>query len=467
LKINLGTLTISSLLFNCLLVFTSSILLSSQNLSFAQYPERIEELTRKLEELNKQLEACGSDLGCFQSKMAQIQQLSKEVQSLQKDLNKNPEKLAEGFASNLPKENEFPPPFDKISKPWLEHIMAVSTVFKLNCETISNTREEIADWLDDIYKKGKGLNGPGWNLPLAKCEETTIKLIEHGTINKPDFMYLDYNLQFVDKAIWLVKYNLIVGGRHMKLHDKLSYALGLADQNKRNAAILSYSGWIMDQSKKPPIKKPLIRYEILEEELITFMGTQVPSYKGYTMILPIIIEDPKDKYKIGKVSEYLLALPYQIVRFYTANPEEYIDTYVELTEDTFTPEDIQGFFEQGNFKKSYSSGGVTQEIEIGSLSLDCDEQSSSGKGAIVLAGDCIDHGGYVIANDKTTITVNGKIVAKIGDKVLCFKHGKTEIIASSKSNVLSEKKQIARIGDKTKCGAKIIGGSMDTFAGDK
>jgi len=101
------------------------------------------------------------------------------------------------------------------------------------------------------------------------------------------------------------------------------------------------------------------------------------------------------------------------------------------------------------------------------LSLDCDEQLSSGKGALVLAGDCIDHGGYVIANDKTTTTVNGKLVAKIGDKVLCFKHGKTEIIATYKSNVLSNKKQIARIGDKTKCGAKIIGGSMDTFAGDK
>ena len=457
----------SSPFLNILLTIIISLLLFSHQSLFAQYPERIEELTRKLEELNRQLEACGSDMGCFQSKMVQIQQLSKEVQSLQKDLNKNPQKLAEDFAGNLPKENQFPAPFDKISKPWFEHTMAISTVLKLNCETISNTRQEVADWLDEIYKKGKGLNGPGWALPLAKCEETSVKLIEHGIINEPGSMYLDYNLQFVDKVAWIVKYHLIVGNRHMKLHDKLSYSLGLADQNKRQAVVLSYRGWIIDHSKNPPVKLPFTSYEILEEELITFMGTQVPSYKGYTMIFPKIIEDQNNKYKIGKASGYLLTLPYQIVRFYTAKPGEYFETTVDFMDDTFTPEEVHVFFEQGNFKKSYSSGGVTQEIEIGSLSLDCDEQFSSGKGAIVLAGDCIDHGGYVIADDKTTTNVNGKIVARIGDKVLCFKHGKTEIIATNKSNVLSNKKQIARVGDKTKCGAKIIGGSMDTFAGDK
>lgn len=465
MKINLSTFPKSIFLFNYLLAFTASILLSSFNLSYAQYPERIEELTRKLEVLNKQLEACGSDMGCFQSKMAQIQQLSKEVQSLKQDLNKNPEKLSKGFANNLQKENEFPPPFDKISKPWIEHTMAVSTVLKLNCKTISETRQEVSDWLDEIYKKRKGLGGPGWALPLAKCEETSVKLIEHCTINEPGYMFLDYNLQFVDKVAWIVKYHLIVGGQNMKLHDKVTYSLGLADQNNRKAAVLSYRGWIMDQSKNPPVKLPFTSYEILEEEVPAFMGFL--SFQGYTMIFPGIVEDPTDKYKVGKVSEYKLILPLQIIRFYTAKPDEYIETTVDFMEDTFTPEEVHGFFEQGNFKKSYSSGGVTQEIEIGSLSLDCDEQSSSSKGAIILAGDCIDHGGYVIADEKVTTTVNGKPIAKIGDKVLCFKHGKTEIIASSNSNVLSNKKQIARIGDKTKCGAKIIGGSMDTFAGDK
>jgi len=457
----------SSPFLNTLLTIIISLLLFSQQSLFAQYPERLEELTQKLEALNKQIEACGSDIGCIQSKTSQLKQLSKEIQSLYKDLNKNPEKLIEGFADNLPKENEFPPPFDKITKTWLKHTMAASTLLRLKCETINNTREEVLDKIDEIFKKEKNLTGSGLLLPLSHCKETTVNLKEHGILNEPGLFYLDYSLQFTDRAVWIAGYYLIVEDRHINVKEKHSYMLGLADPPKRNTAVLSYDGWIMDQSKSPPVKKPLIRHEILEEELITFIGTQVPSYKGYTIIFPKIIEDPKDKYKVGKVTEYLLTLPYQIVRFYTANPEEYIDNYVEFTEDTFTPEEIQGLFEQGKFKKSYSKGGVTQEIEIGFPPFGCDELTTSSKGAIILSGDCIDHGGYVIANDKTTITVNGKTVAKIGDKVLCFKHGETEIIASGNNNVLSEKKQIAKIGDKTKCGAKILGGSMDTFAGNK
>ena len=69
------------------------------------------------------------------------------------------------------------------------------------------------------------------------------------------------------------------------------------------------------------------------------------------MIFPVVVEDPKDKYKIGKVTEYRLTLPVQTVRFYTANPDEYIETFVETTTDPFTPEEVQGFFEKGNFKK--------------------------------------------------------------------------------------------------------------------
>lgn len=451
--------------FSLLLFVIISTLISSHSLTCAQYPERIEELTKKLEVLNKQLEACGTNIGCVQSKMAQIQQLTQEIQFIQQELNKDPEKLSEGFASNLPKENEFPPPFDVISKPWIEHVMPLSTILKLDCDYITNSRVEIADWLDEIYKKGRGLNGPGWPLLLAKCEETSIKLNEYGILDESDMYYLKYNMQFVDKAVWLVKYNLIVGERHMKVHDKHYYALGLADNNKRNTAVLSYDGWILDQSKDPPVKKPLIRYEILEEEVPAVLGWLYVT--GYTMIFPVIVEDPKDKYKIGKVTEYRLSLPVQTVRFYTANPDEYIDTYVETPVDAFSPEEVQGFFDQGNFKKSYTDGSVRQDLEIGSISLDCDETESSENGAIVLAGDCIDHGGYVIASDNITTTVNGKPIARIGDKVLCFKHGKGEIVASANTNVLNMKKQIARIGDKTSCGGKIIGGSMDTFAGDK
>ncbi len=441
------------------------ILLLSHNLSFAQDATKIEELTRKLEEINKQIEGCGTDINCVQSKLKQLEQATKEIRSLRNQIEADPEGAMDELINTLPKENEFPSPFDEISKDWLKHISLVSSTLRLNCEKINKYREDVLHKIDEIYKEGKGLTGPGWPLPLSHCKETTVNLKEHGILNEPGLFYLDYSLQFTDKAVWVARYWLIVGDRHMNAKEKHSYRLGLADPHKRSSAVLSYSGWIMDQSTDPPVKLPLTRYEILEQKII-YMGVQVPSYKGYTMIFPGIIEDPNDTNKIGKVAEYGLTLPYQIVRFYSANPELFVENTVEVTGDTFTPEEIQGFFEQGKFKKSYSAGGVTQDIEIGFPPLGCDEQLSSSKGAIILAGDCIDHGGYVIANDKNT-TVNGKPVARIGDKVLCFKHGETEIIASANNNVLSKKKQMARIGDKTNCGAKLLGGSRDTFAGNK
>ena len=155
------------------------------------------------------------------------------------------------------------------------------------------------------------------------------------------------------------------------------------------------------------------------------MGVLVPSYQGYTMILPEnIVMDKNDKYKLGRVTNYRMMLPYQIVRFYSGlNSELFLentDLVVDLSgsvDEQFSPEQIQTFFQQGKFTKNYSYGGITQSLEIGFPAFECDEQTTSSKGAIVLAGDCIDHGGYVIASDNSTI-VNGKPVARIGDKVV-------------------------------------------------
>ncbi|MCK4823651.1 PAAR domain-containing protein, partial [bacterium] len=186
----------------------------------------------------------------------------------------------------------------------------------------------------------------------------------------------------------------------------------------------------MDHSSEPPVKLALNSYDIFKQEVVE-TGVQSPSYKGYTRIYPSnVIEDPNDKFKLlGKVTEYRLLLPYQIVRFYPASkPELYVENTIllvlltEIIDEVFTPEEIRGFFQEGKFKKSYGFGDITQELEIGYPPLGRDQQVTSLAGAIVLSGDCIDHGGYVIASDTST-TVNGKPVARIGDKVLCYKHG--------------------------------------------
>jgi uncharacterized Zn-binding protein involved in type VI secretion len=250
--------------------------------------------------------------------------------------------------------------------------------------------------------------------------------------------------------------------------------LGLADSSLRRCRVTSFSGWIMGEINSKPVQFPLNRYKIFEQGVIE-TGVQPPSNRNYARIYPNnIIEDPKDRFKLlGKVTEYKMLLPYQIVRFYCAgNPELYVENTIlltllnEVTDEVFTPEEVQKFFQDGKFKKTYGFGDITQELEIGYPPLGCYDQITSTAGAIILNGDCIDHGGYVVASD-TNMTVNGKAVARIGDKVICHKHGKTEIIASSKTELIVGKKPVARIGDRTKCGAHLLGGSMNTFAGNK
>jgi uncharacterized Zn-binding protein involved in type VI secretion len=464
---------ISAKNFLFLFCFFISILNTSNGLTFAQDSKKIEELTRKLENLNKQIEACGDDIGCIQGKMNQIQQVSNEIQKFQNELQKDPSSIEEELINTVPKESQFPPPFDKITEEWLRHTFSASRVLRFDCNKINSTRENVLDKIDKIYKKDKGLTGPPFPLPLVYCEETTVTLKERGKLNEPDQYYLEYEVEFTDNAAWTSDYILLIGDKYLDYEEKLSYKLGLAHPHNRNAKVINYTGWIMDNSKKPPLKLPINRYKILEQDIID-IGVQVPSYKGYTLIFPDnIIEDKKNKHKLGEVKSYRMVLPHQIVRFYSdLNPELFLEN-TELVADLnstideqFSAEEVQMIFQKGEFAKIYSTKGITQELEIGIPSLGCNEQLSSSKGAIILSGDCIDHGGYVIATDKSTI-VNGRPVAKVGDKVICFKHGETEIVLTENINVTSNKKRIARIGDKTKCGAKLLGGSRNTFAGNK
>ncbi len=406
--------------------------------------------------------------------LAKVEQLNQLIDELQKEIHNNPGEIADNIVNTLPNESKFLPPFEKLGKLWLEHELVSTTDLKLNCETIDKTKEAILDEIEKIYKKGKGLPGEKWPLPIYDCIETYVNLREHGTVNEPDICYLSYNLEISDKAVWLAYYYLLLGENQFSFHDDLLYRLGLADPHERRSVVTNYSGWIMDYSSGSPVKLALNRYDILEQEIIDPLVRSLSS-KTYTMIFPSdFIEDPNDKYNpLGKVTEYRLLLPSQIVRFYPASkPELYVENTIllfllaEILDEVFTPEEVQGFFKEGKFNKSYGGGDITQELEIGYPPLGCDNQPTSEKGAIVLSGDCIDHGGYVIASD-TSMTVNGKPVARIGDKVICFQHGKTEIVASSGTDFTVGKKPVARIGDKTKCGAELLGGSMDTFAGDK
>ena len=81
----------------------------------------------------------------------------------------------------------------------------------------------------------------------------------------------------------------------------------------------------------------------------------------------------------------------------------------------------------------------------------------------IVVGDKIDHGGAVVSSTATT-DIDGKRVARIGDKVTCSQHGDT-VIAAGDPTVIIDGQPVARHGDKTACGATLIAGQPRTFIG--
>jgi len=81
--------------------------------------------------------------------------------------------------------------------------------------------------------------------------------------------------------------------------------------------------------------------------------------------------------------------------------------------------------------------------------------------SIIRLGDKTTHGGVVIQASPFTDSGNIK-VARIGDLVACPGHGPCPIITGDPT-MLVDGKPVARHGDKTACGASLIASQFNTL----
>lgn len=75
----------------------------------------------------------------------------------------------------------------------------------------------------------------------------------------------------------------------------------------------------------------------------------------------------------------------------------------------------------------------------------------------ILIGDKTSHGGVVVQGSPAS-TVDGKPIARVGDKVTCPRrgHGGTTVIVSGDPTCIIDGQPAARHGDKTACGATLL-----------
>lgn len=80
----------------------------------------------------------------------------------------------------------------------------------------------------------------------------------------------------------------------------------------------------------------------------------------------------------------------------------------------------------------------------------------------ILIGDRTSHGGVVVQGSPVS-TVDGKSIARVGDKVTCPKrgHGGTTVIVSGDPTCIIDGQPAARHGDKTACGATLLSSQVN------
>jgi uncharacterized Zn-binding protein involved in type VI secretion len=74
---------------------------------------------------------------------------------------------------------------------------------------------------------------------------------------------------------------------------------------------------------------------------------------------------------------------------------------------------------------------------------------------VIRVGDKTSHGGEVISGS-ASMKIDGKDVARVGDKVTCPLHPSETVINSGSESYIIDGQPVARDGDTTACGATLI-----------
>jgi len=434
-----------------------------------------------------ELDSCKNDLDCMLIVSKKLEKLTKELEVAQttkpnKQNTNTPNKNTQmGEQPKVPPTSDkqpnksapfntqgtFPPPFESITQPWLEHITAANPKpgETTDCELINKTREKLLSEISKVYNNNDNIIPWGYPLTITFCNDAKVVTKELGEINVPHLMSLKYNIRTEEKPSWIATYNIYFDEYNYRLSNVIYFRLW--DAPSSATIINDHSGWEWDNSVDPPVTLPIDQVSLLstdKEDKVWEFGFGDISYTNIS---------PAGYNSKGEITDYMLWLHYEPTRFYpNGKPENYVENIRGTVFEKLSREDILSALKQGEYNAYYNetdftgTTNVTKEVTITFTPTKCDSANSAGNGAIVLAGDCIDHGGDVIAS-KSGFFVNNKQVAFVGDEVMCMQHGLKKIVATKKIDVMSGDKQIARIGDKTDCGATIIGGSKNTFAGIK
>ena len=452
------------LVVTILFFFTGNILAQDQSV--------LNEMLKKVKKLFLDYENCQDPL--------KQDQLMKEIIELEEEMDKTAEEIAR---QNENKESiqSYDPATERLIEQQQELINSLSPILQkiqklsneissldddliTNSERINAASKEILRLMGDLYLKGgtSAKDPKHLIVSLKFCKEITINYELKGRGHLPDVFELNYDIDMQLKAYWTSDYLVDVIQRKGYLH---SHTIKSVNNEIYPDKIenIKFSGW---------------------GDIITGGPLTKHSYDpgtGSVIIGPsenktVKFSDP-NKWPDEIVSKYMVGYTPPFIVFSSSQNQVEgvgwpIPCATNLNNLTYiTPDELNKGIREGTFSKAITKDTFFPNCDESTITLSidfpnllCDQHAD--KGALATADACIDHGGYVLATEDH-VFAHGKPVARVGDHVLCLRHGITEIVGDKDVKVYSDEQRIARVGDKTKCGAIIMGGSFNVYAGER
>jgi len=344
------------------------------------------------------------------------------------------------------------------------------------CDEINKASEKMMEILFKIYSsKVKEEIPEDFFVYLQFCKEASATVKESGKSGS-EMHQLNYQLESRQKVFLQSYYGVLVNDRKGNF---FGFYISSEDTDSAGGKVRvkSITGWKDLPTSRGIVRAPFDNYEWIEGAKIGNVLTMTPDTESWKFHYQKNRNLPPNitinKYRFEVVTPGTLT-------FYSSRRES---DMLSMPKGCFVRQNRGFFISPEKFSKAVQRGKLvidmqsTEFANVGCVKgtirividippLSCKTAKNSGKGAVAIAGDCIDHGGYILPSARN-IFANGKSVARVGDKVFCLIHGITEIVGDKKSTLYGGKKRIARVGDKTKCGATIIGGSYNIYSGSK
>jgi uncharacterized Zn-binding protein involved in type VI secretion len=444
-----------------LVILLATLFLSAGPILAQDYSKMIE-IQKRIQELSVQLQNSKDQ--------ATTDQIYKEIQALTQEMSEEGKRLEKEI---LPKVEEFErslPPILKRIHELDKKINSLDDDLISNAGEINESSKEIIRLMGDLYlnEDKVATNLTSMIVSLKFCKEVTVNFETKGRGSNPDLFEVSYDIKMPLKTFWISDYLVDVIQRKGYLHSHTIKTVK-SESDSVEMKVISLSGW--KQVIRPgmaPTTGPIDKYVYKPGVGSITLGPA--KAKEFDLNDPVTWPDEiVSEYVLGYTPPFVIFLSSQDQTEEAGIPIPCMTNLKNLT--YITPDEINKGIREGTYSKVITKDTFfpncdesTITISIDFPNLLCDQHAD--KGALATADACIDHGGYILATEDN-VFVHGKPVARVGDKVLCLRHGITEIVGDKNVDVYSDEQRIARVGDKTKCGGIIMGGSFNVYAGEK